>query len=243
MPRRRDRPFRRDLFLARSTVLPPKYCAKDEHHEVDPSDHHPLAKRDVDAPPLPSLPLVTNLQELLRIVRDDPVEFLLDAPPHHVRLVDRPHVQRAPLGFGVADEARAEDGEHEGLLQHVEGDVGDREELARVRDGEADVRDGEGGQVFGAEGEVLDGPAAEDDALVPGFEGIRRHGSDGFGDEAHHFVGVVVELYGFWSVSRDVMGFERQMVRRTLISNRSQTFSSPGDARNSSRSFNRGMGS
>ena len=150
----RDRPFRRDLSfcLARSVVLPPEDGAEDEHHEIDPGDHHPLAQGDVDAPP-PSLPLVTDVEEELRVVRDDAVEFPLDTPPHHLRLVDRPHVQRSALfGLGVADEARPEDGQHEGFLQHVEGDVGDGQELARVRDGEANVRDGEGGQVLRAEG-------------------------------------------------------------------------------------------
>ena len=98
------------------------------------------------------------------------------------------------MRFGIADEARAEEGQHERLLQHVEGDVGDGEELARVRDGEADVGDWEGGEVAGAEGEELDGPAAEDQALVPRFEGVWGDGVNRFCDEAHDVFGVVVEL-------------------------------------------------
>lgn len=56
----------------------------------------------------------------------------------------------------------------------------------------------EGGEVFRAEREELEGPAAEDQALVPGSEGIGGDGSDGFGDEAHDVVGIVVELAGFF---------------------------------------------
>ena len=149
-------------FVTRRTaVLPPEDRAEDEHHEIDPGDHHPLAPRDADLP-LPLLPLVADLQEPLRVVRDDAIEALVDAPPHHVQLVDRPRVQRPPSRPDLAHEARAEVRQHEGLLQHVEGDVGDGEEFARVRDGEADVRDWEGRKVLRAEGEELDGPASED---------------------------------------------------------------------------------
>ena len=191
--RKRRCSFLRAVPLVRTAVLPPEYRAEDEHHEVDPGDAHQLAPRHVKVP-LPSLPLVADLQEPLRVVGDHAVESLLDAPFHHVWLVDRPHVQRSPFCLGVADEAGAEEGQHERLLEDVEGDVGDREELARVRDGEADVRDGVRGEVFRAQREELDGPAAEDQALVPGFEGVRGDGLDGFGDEAHDVVGVVVEL-------------------------------------------------
>lgn len=82
-------------------------------------------------------------------------------------------------------------------MQHVEGDVGDREELARVRDGEADVRYGIGGEVFRAEREEFEGPAAEDQALVPGFEGTWGDRLYGFGNEAHDVVGVIIELKGY----------------------------------------------
>ena len=193
--RKRHRSFPRALLLARTAVLPPKDGPKDEHHEVDPRDPHPLAPRDVQAP-LALLPLVADLQEPLRVVRNHAVEFPFDGPLHHGFLVDGPHVQRSPFCFGVADEACAEEGQHERLLQHVERYVRNREELARVRYGEADVRDGEGGEVFCAEGEELDGPAAEDQALVPRFERVWGGGLNGFRDEAHDVVGVVVELKG-----------------------------------------------
>lgn len=160
-PEKRHRPLPRGCFLARTAILPPEYRPKDEDHEIDPGDHHPLAPRDVDFP-LPLLPLVADLQEPLRVVRNHTVEFLFDTPLHHVLLVDRPHVQRPPFRFDLPDEARAEVRQYEGLLQHVEGNVGNGEEFARVRYGEADVRYGERGEVFRAEGEVLDSPAPED---------------------------------------------------------------------------------
>ena len=56
------------------------------------------------------------------------------------------------------------------------------------------MRDGKGGEVFRTEREELDGPAPEDQALIPGFEGIGGDGSNGFRDEAHDVIGVVVEL-------------------------------------------------
>ena len=58
------------------------------------------------------------------------------------------------------------------------------------------MRYGEGWEVLGAEREELDGPAPEDEALIPGLEGIRGDGSNGFCDEAHDVTGVVVELAG-----------------------------------------------
>lgn len=56
------------------------------------------------------------------------------------------------------------------------------------------MRYGKGGEVFCAEREELDGPAPKDKTLIPGLEGIWGHGSNGFRDEAHDVVGVVVEL-------------------------------------------------
>ena len=54
-----------------------------------------------------------------------------------------------------------------------------------------------GGKIFRAEGEELDGPATEDEALVPRFEGVWRNRLNCFRDEAHDIVGVVVELARF----------------------------------------------
>lgn len=90
------------------------------------------------------LPLVAYLEKAFGIVGDDPVQLLLDAPPHHVLLVDRPAQNGPALGPGVAQELGA-DRAHEHPLDHVEGNVGNGEEFAGVGDGEADVGDGEGG--------------------------------------------------------------------------------------------------
>lgn len=177
-------------------MLPPEQRPKDKHHKVGPSNQHPLTQRDLDVP-LPLLPLVADFQEALRVVRNHTVKLVFDAPFHHGLLVDRPDVHRPPLRFHIADEACSEEWQHERLLQHVEGDVGDREELARVRDGEADVRYGIGGEVFRAEREEFEGPAADDQALVPGFEGTWGDRLYGFGNEAHDVVGVIIELKGY----------------------------------------------
>lgn len=53
------------------------------------------------------------------------------------------------------------------------------------------------GEVFRAEGEELEGPTPEDEALVPRFEGVRQNGMNCFRDEAHDVFGVVVELGNF----------------------------------------------
>ena len=63
---------------------------------------------------------------------------------------------------------------------------------------------GKRGEILRAEREILDGPAAEDYALVPRSDGIWGHGLNGFCDEAHDLVGVVIELKSFRSgQSRD----------------------------------------
>ena len=234
---KRHRSFRRVLFLARTAILPPKYRPKDNDHEIDPGDPHPLAPRDFNVP-LPLLPLVADLQEPLRVVGNHTVESLLYAPLHHVFFIDRPDIQRSSFRFGIADETCSEEWQHERLCKHVEGDVGDREEFARVWYGEADVGYGEGGEVFGAKREVFDGPAAEDQALIPWFQRVWGYGSNGFCDEAHDVVGVIIELASLLEAARiEVYGVA------TFISNSNQTFSKPGEAKNSSRSFNLGIAS
>ena len=121
--RKRHSPLPLGFLIARTTILPPEYRPEDKHHEINPGDHHPLAPRDVDFP-LPLLPLVADLQKPLRVIRNHTIEFLFDAPFHHVLLIDRPHVKRPPLRLRVADEAGSDERQHEGLLQHVEGDIG-----------------------------------------------------------------------------------------------------------------------
>ena len=56
------------------------------------------------------------------------------------------------------------------------------------------MRYGEGGEVFRAEREKLEGPAAENQALIPGFERTWGDGLNGFCNEAHDVVGIIIEL-------------------------------------------------
>jgi hypothetical protein len=181
------------LLLPQPTMLPPENASKGQNHQIHPQNHHPLPPRNVNLA-FPSLPILADLKELLRIVGDDAVEAFADAPPHHIFFVHGPCEDGSSLGFRIAHEALAEEGGDEGFLQHVEGDVGDGEELPGVGYREADVRYRECREVFSAEGEEFGGPAAEDETLVPGLEGVWRDGSDGFGDEAHYGIVIIVEL-------------------------------------------------
>ena len=54
--------------------------------------------------------------------------------------------------------------------------------------------DGKGGEVLSAEREEFNGPTAEDHALIPWFERVWSYRLDGFCDEAHDVVGVIVKL-------------------------------------------------
>ena len=56
------------------------------------------------------------------------------------------------------------------------------------------MRYGKGGEVFRAEREEFDGPAAEDQTVMPRFERVCGDGLDGLCDQPHDVVGVVVEL-------------------------------------------------
>ena len=78
-----------------------------------------------------------------------------DTPFHQGFFVHGPHDDGATEGAGVAEEFGADEGGHEGFLEEVEGDVGGGEELAGVRDGEANMAHGEGGEVGVAEGDVF----------------------------------------------------------------------------------------
>ena len=124
-----------------ASILPPKDRPEDDDHEIDPRDHQPLAPRHRVCP-LACLPLLAHLEEALRVVGDDAVQTVADAPFHHLVLVDGPDVNRSLLRLGVAQELGPKVGQHEGFLEDVEGDVGDGEELSGVWDGETDVGDG-----------------------------------------------------------------------------------------------------
>lgn len=180
------------LLPFQAPVPPPKDHREDNYHQIQPDDRHPLPALNRNLL-LPVLPLVAHVQKPLRIVRDDAVGFLRDAPPHHALAVDSPEIDGPPGGLDVAQQAPAA-GAEDALLQDVEGDVGEGQELAGVGAGEADVRDGEGREVVRAKGEELGGPAAEDDALGPGLRGVGRDVLDGLGDQSHYVVRVVVDL-------------------------------------------------
>lgn len=113
--RERHRPLRRGFSLMRPTIFPPKYRPKDKHHEIDPGDRHPLTPRDTDFP-LSLLPLVTDLQEVLWVIRNHTIDFLVYAPSHHGWFVDRPHVQRPAFRFHIANKACSKERQHKGLL-------------------------------------------------------------------------------------------------------------------------------
>ena len=134
-------------------IAPSKKQAKDECQPVDPKDHElclpwkPLGFRT----PLIS---ITYLPKLLRIIRDDAVYFLSNAPSHHVFLVDRPHEHR-PMGCSGIVKEGITGGSHEYLIQEVEGDVGNFEKLSSVGNTEADVGDGKARQISIAQWQVV----------------------------------------------------------------------------------------
>lgn len=112
---------------------PPEDASKGQNHKIYPQDHHPLCQRDVDVA-FASFPIVTDLEEFLWVVRDDAVEAFADAPPHHVFFVDSPCEDGPTLVLRISYKAFSEIGNKESFLQHVEGDVRDREKLSRVGD-------------------------------------------------------------------------------------------------------------
>ena len=124
-------PLQTAINLALMLIREP--AIKKRRHDPEEHNRHPIAKSHMARIDSLRIPLLTDLQELLRIVRDDAVHFLADVPLHHVGLVDGPDEDGPLGGFGFADEVGAARA-HEGCLEHVEGDVGDFEELAGVGD-------------------------------------------------------------------------------------------------------------
>lgn len=127
-------------------ILPSKHHPKNNHHHMQPQNQKKLLPSNLDLP-LSLFPLVADLKKPFRIIGDHAVQVAFDAPPHHGILVDGPGQNGPARGFGVAEEFVA-DGPHEDFLEDVEGDVGDGEELAGVRDGKPDEADGISGEVF-----------------------------------------------------------------------------------------------
>ena len=184
--------------------LPPVHDAEDGDEEVDPQRHGQHVERDLDLP-FALRPGLLHGGELVRVVGDDAVEALADAPAHHALVVDGPGDDGALPGARVLEEGTGERAGVQGALQHVEGGVRVAEEVAGVGGGEADVGDGKGREVVGAERQVLQGPNAEEDASLPGGVGSGGDGGDGRGEGADDGVRVDVELGG--TVRPEELGF------------------------------------
>lgn len=99
--------------------------------------------------------VVAHVQELLWIIRDDPVHLVPDAPSHHVHFVHGPYVDGPIGGSGVPKEGLT-GAPDENLLKKVEGDIGDFEQLAGGREVESDPSDGKARQILIAQREILD---------------------------------------------------------------------------------------
>ena len=125
--------------LPNTPIPPPENSPKHQNHKLNPKNHHPRPPRNRHLL-LPSFPLLTYVQKLLRIIRNHSVHALAYTPPHHILFIHRPTHYRSPPCFRISHESRTEYGCHEGFLENVEGDIGDGEELACVGDGESDVR-------------------------------------------------------------------------------------------------------
>lgn len=125
--------------------LPPEYYTEDCHIEVDPYDIEDF----IPTEPYLSVclvPTVADIEELLRVVRDDTINFFLDAPLHHGLLINGPDIDKPPQPPGITQELGAE-GTHERLLEHIERYVGDGEKPTSKHDREANVCDRKGRQV------------------------------------------------------------------------------------------------
>ena len=64
-------------------------------------------------------PLLADFEKPLRVIRDDAVRTMLDAPAHVIVIIHRPEEERAASSFGVADEPRSTRAK-EGQYEHVE---------------------------------------------------------------------------------------------------------------------------
>ena len=124
-------------------IFPSEYGPEKQHHQVQPQEQEHLFKWYGNRP-FTVLPFVAYFQKLFRIVRNHPIQLLLDAPPHHVLFIDCPTEDRPSQGPRVAQEFGS-NRPHEHSLNHVEGDVGDAEEFTGVGDGEANVGYGKSG--------------------------------------------------------------------------------------------------
>lgn len=129
--------FRLFPFL-RTAVFPPENRAKNEDHEIDPEDHHPLSPTYINLS-VSSFPIFAHLEEFFRVISNNPIQPITDRPRHHTLLIYRPHEHGSALRFRISQEPSAEVGDYERFLQYIEGHVGYGEELSRVGYRKADV--------------------------------------------------------------------------------------------------------
>ena len=105
--------------------------------------------------PLTRYPLLPHFSKSRRVVSDDTIEPLTNAPCHQSIIIYRPTIDGAGTLMCISDESTAEEWNEEDAGEEVERDVRSGQEEARVGRGEANVGDGEIGEVGSAEGEIL----------------------------------------------------------------------------------------
>ena len=140
------------LSLTLRSHFPVKYASKHDYHQLKPHHFRPqLPVYHCSSPP--PHPSVRNLFETLRIVSNHAIDTSIDTPSHHLVFVDSPENERSVEAACIFDKACRKE---KGFLQHVEGNVGDREEMAGIGGREANVGDGEIREVTGTEWEIFE---------------------------------------------------------------------------------------
>lgn len=132
------------FFVSNATakwVLPSKDGAKNHHHHIQPQNQQQFFPPNLDLS-LTLFPFVAHFQESFRIVGNHPVKLVLDAPPHHVVLINCP-AYHGPTQLFCILHGSCPERPNENLLKYIEGNVWNREELTGVREGEANMSDGE----------------------------------------------------------------------------------------------------
>lgn len=93
------------------------------------------------------IPVLADFVEPLWIVRDDSIQLLLYAPLHHVGFIHSPS-KDLPICFSNVSHKPCANWSQKILLKHIEGHVGNIEELASIRCGESDMAYWESRQVM-----------------------------------------------------------------------------------------------
>lgn len=96
-------------------VLPSEDGAKNHNHHIQPKNQKQLFPPNCDFP-LALFPFVAYFEEPLRIVGNDPVKLVFDAPSHHIHFINRPADHRPTQCSCVAQEFGSE-GPNEHLLK------------------------------------------------------------------------------------------------------------------------------